>query len=389
MRSSSPAPPKILARVNVVLNLKELRYGPRSVLGFLALRYNPKYGYAWPSVGKISKKLGMSETSVKSFLNLLERKYKYIHREYRNGSRSKSRKCYIMWDKIEADGSKVDGGSPEDGGEVQLSNTNPPSKEEQAIADTLGDPGFSTEIPDLCGDATVGDILSLLEQTFPKHPTYQRDDAVTILTACVRSCLATAGSGTLCLLVFQWVLGAPEKQGIRDYIGGSDMLGGYIQSSFLGWKDAYKEIEARELMYCSSVLKYMYGRGPEATFPLDPKHKVQRFCTWVRDKMGDHLKHVSLRQELDGCVLRLEMSPWCWSAWILETHANQLVSPWEIQDLSADNLPAMCAWAVEHETWAGLLKDPHDVVASFREHYTDIHRGYLASTETDIEEVYE
>jgi hypothetical protein len=97
----------------------------------------------------------------------------------------------------------------------------------------------------------------------------------------------------------------------------------------------------------------------------------------------DHLRHVSVGRRIDECVLRIELDSGYRAARLLGRHAQQEVLPEEMQIFPAEKLPEMCAWAVEHETWGPMIRESADVVEGLSEHYANIHRGYLESTETE------
>jgi hypothetical protein len=157
---------------------------------------------------------------------------------------------------------------------------------EQAIADDLGGGSEVTDFPSPTEQKRYRHIelmLDLLNSHFGQHPTFAVPAATNILTSCLKACIDKAGSAEVCWWTLAFVCNDPSFEDIREAVGKSRKLGGYIEQSFAQWlADANGEesLQAFLKALCEGMCVEMPNH---LSFVIDPV----RF--WLQNKLGEHL----------------------------------------------------------------------------------------------------
>jgi hypothetical protein len=157
---------------------------------------------------------------------------------------------------------------------------------EQAIADDLGGGSEVTDFP--CPTEKkhyrhIEAMIDLLKLHFGHHPTFAMPQVTDWLTSCLEACIDKAGSAEVCWWTLASICNLPKFKDIRDAVGKSRMLAGYIRQSFPQWlADVNGEATLEYIL--TGLCDGLYIETPtDLSFFIDPA----RF--WLQEKLGEHL----------------------------------------------------------------------------------------------------
>jgi len=105
----------------------------------------------------------------------------------------------------------------------------------------------------------VPQIIELIQEEFPDHPTFTDPAADRMMTACIRRCIDQIGSGDACHAVISEVLNSDSTEGIRTAMAASKRLGGWIEKSLDGWWQEYLKSYVDQVERC---LPYLLSAPP-------------------------------------------------------------------------------------------------------------------------------
>jgi hypothetical protein len=157
------------------------------------------------------------------------------------------------------------------------------SATDEAFVDAIDTkPAPKDSLPSSAEDkyALTGDIIALLQELFPDHPTIKLPDATRMMTKCVRDCIDIAGSGELCLDVLEGIF---DKETCATVMTQAKFLGGYIRGAFKTWL-AERIISNKEYLTdaVDDLCKGYDGFYALPVFRSSP-HKVSLICTGLQE----------------------------------------------------------------------------------------------------------
>jgi DNA-binding MarR family transcriptional regulator len=254
----------------------------------------------FPKLATICEESILSDSSVRRALdNLIDFDYitksKIPGRNLRKGNnpnKYENNRYHLvpeLWDAAFTPKDKVNAAAGDESTSTPPSISDADRASDEAFVDAIDTkPAQKESKPTLVDDkyAQTETIITLLKIHFGGHATFQRPDAIAIMTDCVRTCIDVAGCGDMCLGVLTRVCG---REKTRASIGKSTKLGGYIEVAFKNWLTEYKAAYDKEMWVFVDALCNSDSVSYRISFSRPTINDIKPSCNWLREHLGSHL----------------------------------------------------------------------------------------------------